>query len=592
MPIRTEMRSLPSGRLGAATAFAALLLGGTAHAQTPATPLGQIGDVLALSQGEGQQIAKVPTQKGTAEPSLDATPLMPCGPGAKPQPGIDGRVPAGSATDGLHCNVTQVGRQGTSGGFKTHRYTDEGGRTCAYYDTALLAPFNAFKLDASSLGVAVLDMSDPAHPVQTDTLLAAPMVSPHESLEVNQERGLIAAVLGNPSMYPGDVAFYDASADCRHPVKTFEGVIARLGHESGFTQDGRTFYATSGGNSVTAIDVNDPRNPFVVWQGNLTSHGLGLSNDGNRAYAADTSGQLVVVDVSEIQARKPAPQVHEISRLTWTSASIPQKAVPFTEQGHPYLLEFDEYSEGLAKTGAVGAARIIDIADERHPVVVSNMRLAVDNPGPGRDAAADDPGNLLPVAGYAAHYCNIPTRVDPKVVACSFITSGLRIFDISDLRKPKEAGYFVAPTKAVAENVYNPANFSMSQPTFDVARHDVWYTDGASGFFAVHLDDTAWPAATAATSASAGTCQSKRQFTVRVRLPKGAKVKAKRARVAGRTLAVKVSGRTATTVVKLKGLPRKTVQLVVRVTLRGGRVVTARRTYHPCQRRLGSAAGG
>jgi hypothetical protein len=33
----------------------------------------------------------------------------------------------------------------------------------------------------------------------------------------------------------------------------------------------------------------------------------------------------------------------------------------------------------------------------------------------------------------------------------------------------------------------------MSAPAFDIARHDVWYADGNSGFWVEHLNATAWP---------------------------------------------------------------------------------------------------
>ena len=157
-----------------------------------------LNDLLALGEAGGQEPARVVTAR-RAEPPLVATPRARCGPGAKPEPGIQGRVPAGSATGGLHCNADLVGRQGTSGGFKVLRYVDTAGRECAFYDTALLYPVNALKLDTTSQGVAVLDMSDPTHPVQTATLTELPMMSPHESLNLNPARGLLAAVLGNPS---------------------------------------------------------------------------------------------------------------------------------------------------------------------------------------------------------------------------------------------------------------------------------------------------------------------------------------------------------------------------------------------------------
>ncbi|MGH2980957.1 MAG: LVIVD repeat-containing protein [Solirubrobacterales bacterium] len=467
----------------------------SASGALPQLPL--LNDLLALGQLGGQTPAKAPLQKNP-EPPQTATPQVNrCAPGAREEPGVQGRVPAGSASKGLWCNAELVSHQGRSGGFKVLEYVDDRGRRCAYYDTALLFPINAFKLDSSSLGVAVLDMSDPSHPRQTATLTQPPMMSPHESLSLNSKRGLLAAVMGNPTTYPGLVSIYDVSSNCSEPVLQSTRPVARLGHESGFSPDGRTFYATGTAyQAITAVDVTDPRNPHAIWHGNVTSHGMSLSNDGNRAYIADPGGQMAILDTSEIQARKPNPQVREVSRLTWDRASIPQNAIPFTRDGKPYVLEFDEYTAGTTGGGdpdAVGAARIIDISDEAHPRVVSNLRLQVNNPAE-HAAASNDPGAMSPVQGYAAHYCNIPSRVDPKVVACSFIVSGLRVFDISKLREPKEIAYYVAPTKPVAENGFQASNFAMSQPAFGPQRQ-IWFTDGASGFYNVQVAKTVWPGA-------------------------------------------------------------------------------------------------
>jgi hypothetical protein len=583
--VASNSRTAPLRRAGLAAALllttTAAMAPASAQAQLPTT----LNDLADLGAGQGQVIVAAPQQLYKPAPKLTQNDAK-CPAGSHTEPGVDGQVPSGSADKGgLYCHASLVAHQGSSGGFKTIRYVDQNGHVCAIYDTALLFPTNALNFNASSAGVAVLDMSDPAHPVQTAQLTDPSMLSPHESLLVNQKRGLIAAVSGNPDTYPGWVAFYDASKDCRHPVLQFSGLLARLGHESGFSQDGKTFYATSVNNDdVTAIDVTDPKNPFDVWLGQLSSHGMSLSDDGNRGYVADTTGQLIIVDTSQIQARKPDPQVKEISRLTWTSVSIPQNALPFTENGHPYLLEFDEYTAGTTGSGdknAVGAGRIIDIGDERHPTVVANLRLQVNQPAE-HAAAANDPGASSPVQGYAAHYCNIPTRVDPKIVACSFIASGLRVFDISDLTHPKEIAYYVAPTQPTVENGYMASDFAMSQPTFDVARRDVWFTDGASGFYNVHIDD--WPTAAAPTTAH-GRCASRRRFTVTVRAPRGTRIVSQSATLAGKRIATRRHGRVVTTVARLIGLPRDVVHLVVRVKLSNGRTITSRRTYHPCQHR-------
>jgi hypothetical protein len=475
----------------------ALALAGSAAAAGPLGPLPAPNDLFAIGQGSGQEPYTVPVQH-PAEPPQNATPLVRCGANSNPEPGVDGRVPAGSDPKGLWCNMKLIGHQGTSGGFKTLRYIDDAGHECAFYDTALLFPTNAINLSGPSLGVAVLDMSDPAHPVQTDTLTELPMMSPHESLALNPKRGLLAAVNGNPATYPGLVSIYDAHQDCRHPVLQSTSPVARWGHESGFAPDGRTFYATGTAvKSVTAIDVTDPKAPHPVWQGSEMVHGMTLSDDGTRAYAADPTGHdLLILDTTQIQRRNPNAQAFEISRLTWKNASIPQNAIPFTRNGKPYLLEFDEYTQStLSPTGdpnAVGAARIIDISNERQPRVISNLRLQVDQAA-DHAAAQGDPGTTSPAQGYAAHYCNIPTRVDPRIVACSFIASGLRVFDISDLLHPKEIGYYVAPATPATENGYDGSNYAMSQPAFAPARHEIWYSDGASGFNVLRVTNGMWP---------------------------------------------------------------------------------------------------
>lgn len=484
-----------------------VLHSGTAHGQLPAPP----SDLLALGQGSGQTPATVPVQHNP-EPPLTATPPPTCGPGSNPLTGVpDGRVPASAlsapaAARGYTCNLSVVSHQGRSGGFKVLRYIDTHGHECAFYDTALLFPTNAVQVGGPSLGVAVLDMSDPSHPVQTATLTEPPMMSPHESLSLNSRRGLLAAVLGNPATAPGLVSIYDASADCRHPVLDSTALVARFGHEGNFSADGNTFYAAGTSvKSLTAIDVTDPKHPHPIWQGDEYSHGLTLSDDGNRAYVADPiNGQLLILDTSQIQARKPNPQVREISRLTWNSVTIPQNAIPMTIHGHPYLLEFDEYAfrfSSPAPPDTVGAARIIDIADEAHPRVVSNLRLQVDQPAE-HHAADGDPGTLDPAQSYAAHYCNIPREVDPEIVACSFITSGLRVFNISDPLHPREIGYFVAPPSSQPENGYNGSNFAMSKPAFAPERREVWYSDGGSGFYDLRLDKSVWPDPTSVSTPS------------------------------------------------------------------------------------------
>jgi hypothetical protein len=450
----------------------------------------------------GLSVTGLLSADGSAYPP--AVPKAKCGPGARPETGIQGRVPqrdydSGRIRRGYQCNTRMVSRVAGTGGFKTLRYTDRRGRTCAYYDSTRLFPADVPFQVSSGFGVIVLDMDDPRRPRRTTTLTTPAMLSPHESLLVEPRRGLLAGVLGNAATNVGILEIYDIRDNCRRPRLLSSSTEPILGHESGWSPDGRTFWASStAGQTLVAIDVRDPRRPRRVFeQYGVNYHGLRFSPDGRTMYAANIGDDLSdgtfpgeglrVIDVSEVQARRRDPSIRVLSDLVWREASIPQVSQPFSRGKRRYLLQVDEFANfGLTEPekAEVGAARIIDVTDRRRPRVVSNLRLQVHQPG-GRAASFGDPGASSPVGGYAGHYCSAPYQRDPRIVACSMIASGLRIFDIRDLRHPREVGYFNRPVDSPIP-LKTGAN-ALSQPAWDVRRRTVWYTDGNSGFYAVRL---------------------------------------------------------------------------------------------------------
>jgi hypothetical protein len=161
----------------------------------------------------------------------------------------------------------------------------------------------------------------------------------------------------------------------------------------------------------------------------------------------------------------------------------PQTTEPFTQNGHPYLMEADEYGSGAK----VGAARIIDMADEKKPVVISNMRLQVNQEKNQNDPSQNaDPGASEQFQGYEAHYCTLPTRVNPTRVACTFIVSGFRVFDIADPKHPQEIAYFNGKVLPSSNPLHQGA-FAMAAPAFSPRADEFWYSDGNLGFYAVKL---------------------------------------------------------------------------------------------------------
>ncbi len=101
------------------------------------------GGLLACNSNNGSS----PTQAQLVdEPS---TPRAECGPGSRPETGMQGRVSqadhdAGLAELGFSCNTELAGSYftanavGTVGGFKVERYVDKTGRECAYYYLPLI----------------------------------------------------------------------------------------------------------------------------------------------------------------------------------------------------------------------------------------------------------------------------------------------------------------------------------------------------------------------------------------------------------------------------------------------------------------------
>ena len=508
-------------------------------------------------------------------PAPGPTPRADCGPGSRPEGKLQGRVPAGSG-EGFICNLRLLSRAGETGGFKVERYVDGAGHECAYFDTALVFPTNASYSGTQIPGVTVLDMADPASPAVTATLSTPAMLSPHESVLVNPRRGLLAAVTGNPGTYPGMVDIYDVSADCRHPQLLSSTPTGFFGHESGFAPDGNTFWSTSlFTNTITAVDVTEPRLPITLGTWDHSSHGMSLSDDGNTAYLAALNGGLTVLDVSEVQARAPDPQVRVISRLTWPELSIPQNNEPITIGGRPYLLETDEFAVSEppfpeADGPVVGAARIIDIADEKAPKVVSNIRLAVHEPE-HRAEISDDPGTYNPGQGYAAHYCGVPRRRDPRIAACSMIASGLRVFDIRDPRRPREIAYFVAPAEPSTVSP-EAANYAMSRPAFDFANREIWYSDAGTGLYVLRVPQSVWPARRA--------CRARQAFTIT--LPR--RLRSARVTLDGKRVAVRRRGGRLRVRISLRGRAGRVHRLRIAGRARNGERVVQVRRYRTCKR--------
>ncbi|MFI6779429.1 LVIVD repeat-containing protein [Nocardia sp. NPDC050412] len=366
-----------------------------------------------------------------------------CAGDALPEPGLQGDVPAGerdshSSTHGYRCNISRIGGYAGRGAGITSTQFEH----CVY-----LGSFFPGNLLGPAQGVQVVDVADPANPVLTATLTEPAMLAgTWESLKVNTARKLLVGT-GVPAFTgAGLISVYDIS-DCAHPRLLNPGPGTDLtlpvpitAHEGGFSPDGRTYWASGViPGIVSAIDLTDPSDPRVIWQGmpGQSMHGMGLRADGNRLYLANNMGGLTILDTSAVQRRDPDPQVPILAQLTWTDGWATQQNVPVTYHGVPYLFSADEAGSGGVK--------LIDISDDTHPRVVNTIKLEINLPQHRDIAMASSMGGSL--FAYDAHYCSADRPVNPTALACGWISSGIRVFDVRDPFHVREIAYYNPPAR-------------------------------------------------------------------------------------------------------------------------------------------------
>ena len=432
-------------------------------------------------------------------PPTQAVSPAECGPGSRPETGLQGQVPmadrdSGRSAEGYQCNLELVGtyQRGEGASWQVDWYSD-----CAYYST-LDSPTRSTKP-----GAVVLDVSDPSAPVETAVLDTPAVNDPHESLKVNERRGLLGAVdLDDPFF---DV--YDVADDCTKPELLASVELPGTGgHEGEWTPDGLTYYGapSSGGGNVYAIDVSDPTNPSLLHTLPRPAHGLNFSDDGTRAYLSSLATRqepngLVILDVSDIQERKPDPQTPVIGEVYWPDGALAQHPIPVTIKGTPYLIFVDE--------AARGAVRVIDISDETRPVVVAKLKLEVHLPQ-NEAATQQEWASSGPIFVYDAHYCSVDRFVEPTALACGYFESGIRVFDIHDPLAPVEIAYFNPPAITdrplpASSHGGGPADHCAAQVRLLPSAGQLWTMCQDNEFMTLEFTNGVWPTSWPARSTAA-----------------------------------------------------------------------------------------
>jgi hypothetical protein len=499
-------------------------------------------------------------------------PKAKCGPNDHPETALQGQVPAAlraTGFNGFSCNLELLGQaRGDGANWQTTQFKqrvrghlrhdrddddgdddghDGGGKTrvCGYHGTASAARSLPGR---TNFGVRALDLTDARNPTITAYLNTPAMHDPWESLKVNERRQFLAADNGQNGGGGPEVDVYDLSQDCSHPQLVVSapvgtgadgGLVAPVtGHEGSWAPDGLTYY---GGDlrqfQYFAVDMADAtapkliatfKTPFGAGPPYANTHGLSISDDGNRAYFVTAvyssaidfanlpnpnvipNNGLIIADVSDIQSRRPNPQVRVLSKLTWKDGAAAQHTINVKIDGKPYIIFVDEGGsggntpKGWAAACAAGLpawpfARIIDISDETKPKIVSRLMLELHDPANCSKVLPDLAG--LASFTYGSHYCSVDNRRNATTLACGYFNSGIRVFDIRDPLQPREIAYYnPAGTMTASPGSNHVAQWRAGGPDWcsaqvhlDAKAGTLWTTCQDNGVLVLKFRQGVWP---------------------------------------------------------------------------------------------------
>jgi hypothetical protein len=302
----------------------------------------------------------------------------------------------------------------------------------------------------SGVGTSVVDVSDPRRP---RVLRQLPAPAPARSHKVQCADGLL---LVNHELFPPrdvpaetGLAVYDVSRPAE-PRRVGSLSLEGLGVHRMWWTGGRYAYASARGRpgihgaSLITVDLADPEHPRLHAEWALPEQRSDAPDPGIRAEGRYPSCHHAVVkgdrayagwfDAGVLVFRVEDGVVHLVGRVDWTERSC----------GHPYThtaLPLGERDLVIATDEAIdpdggGATKdihVIDIADESAPAEIATFPV----PAAHRDTKG------LRFGPHNLHEPRPGAYLGDTVVYATYFSAGLRVFDTSDPKRPREIASFV-----------------------------------------------------------------------------------------------------------------------------------------------------
>ena len=308
-----------------------------------------------------------------------------------------------------------------------------------------------------------------------------------------------------PGPYGEGFVIWDL-ADPEDPKALGHFKTGGAGTHRNYYDGGRYVYATGlprgyEGHILQIVDIDDPTRPVEVsrwWRPgqwieggesgtpkDTLLHGGGYVR-GERAYLPYGGGGFVILDISD--KKKPTMVSDLPFSPPFQSFIAVHTAQPLTRRKLVVV-----NSEAIVENcdEPLGYAGIVDIKDETKPRLMSLFPLPRPPEGAPYRNFCEKGGRFGPHNQHQWQYQGVLEH-DEDLVYLTYFNAGLRVFDISDERLPREIAYFIPPDPGERFGLL-PKTRLVCQ-TEDVlvdARGNIYISDKNHGIYILRLDRAA-----------------------------------------------------------------------------------------------------
>lgn len=147
-------------------------------------------------------------------------------------------------------------------------------------------------------------------------------------------------------------------------------------------------------------------------------------------------------------------------------------------------------SEAIEEQGAepLGYAGIVDISEETNPRLISLFPQPAPPQGLGVRNFYERPGRFGPHNQHQQQYQDVLYH-NENLVFLTYFNAGLRIYDISDERTPREVGFFLAPDPVERRGLLPATGLvTQSEDVLVDSRRNIFVTDKNHGIYVLNYN--------------------------------------------------------------------------------------------------------